>query len=91
MVWVYHMLDQPLSILKNLKHSLKPGATVVILDPPDAEIDEEIKMDTGKFDPNRPTIKERIETGAAATGYKVVKILTFLPKDTIYILQVKDK
>lgn len=89
MVWVYHMLDQPLPILKNLKPSLKPGATLVILDPPDEEIDEEIKMEKGKLDPNRSTIKERIETGAAATGYKVVKILTFLPKDTIYILQVK--
>ena len=91
MVWVYHMLEQPLPILKNLKPSLKPGAMVVILDPPDEEIDEEIKMEKGKLDPNRPTIKERIETGAAATGYKVVKILTFLPKDTIYILQVKDQ
>ena len=42
MVWVYHMLDEPIPILKNLKPSLKPGATLVILDPPDTEIDEEI-------------------------------------------------
>jgi ubiquinone/menaquinone biosynthesis C-methylase UbiE len=91
MVWVFHMLEQPLPIMKNLRPSLKPGATVVILDPPDEEIDEEIKAMKGKLDPNRPTIKERIEQGAAAGGFELVKILTFLPKDSIYILKVKEK
>lgn len=91
MVWVFHMLEKPLPIMNNLRSSLKPGATVVILDPPDDEIDEEIKAMKGKLDPNRPTIKERIEQGAAAGGFELVKILTFLPKDSIYILKVKDK
>jgi SAM-dependent methyltransferase len=90
MVWVYHMLEQPIPLLKNLRSSLKPGATVVILDPPDEEIDEEIKELKGKIDPDRPTIKERIEEGGAEAGFELVRIETFLPKDAIYILKVKS-
>jgi len=90
MVWVYHMLEQPIPLLKNLKSSLKPGATVIILDPPDEEIDEEIKELKGKIDPDRPTIKERIEKGGAEAGFELVRMETFLPKDTIYILKVKN-
>ncbi len=88
MVWVYHMLEQPIPLMKNLKSSLKPGATVVILDPPDEEIDEEIRELKGKLDPDRPTIKERIEKGGAEAGFELVRIETFLPKDTIYILKL---
>lgn len=90
MVWVYHMLEKPIPLMKNLRSSLKPGATVVILDPPDEEIDEEIKELKGKLDPDRPTIKERIEKGGAEAGFELVRIETFLPKDTIYILKVKN-
>jgi len=90
MVWVYHMLDKPVPLLKNLKSSLKPGATLVILDPPDDEIDAEIKQMTGKLDPDRPAIKERIVNGGAEAGFELVRMETFLPKDTIYILKVKE-
>ena len=90
MVWVYHMLEKPVPLLKNLKPSLKPGATLVILDPPDEEIDDEIKHMGGTLDPDRPTIKERIEKGGAEAGFELVQTLTFLPKDTIYILKVKN-
>ncbi|MFC2161415.1 class I SAM-dependent methyltransferase [Acidobacteriota bacterium] len=91
MVWVYHMLEQPISLLKNLRTSLKKGATVVIIDPPDEEIDAEIKSMKGSLDPNRPTIKQRIENGASEAGFKIVRIETFLPKDGIYILELRDK
>jgi ubiquinone/menaquinone biosynthesis C-methylase UbiE len=90
MVWVYHMLDRPVPLLKNLKFGLKPGATLVILDPPDEEIDAEIKQMKGKLDPDRLTIKERIETGADEAGFELVRMETFLPKDTIYILKIKN-
>jgi SAM-dependent methyltransferase len=90
MVWVYHMLEQPIPLMKNLRTSLKPGATVVILDPPDDEIDAEMRELKGKLDPDRPTIKERIEKGGAEAGFELVRIETFLPKDTIYILKVKS-
>lgn len=90
MVWVYHMLEQPVPLLRNLKPSLKPGAIVVIIDPPDEEIDEEIKAEHGSLDPNRPTILERIEQGALAAGFYLDRVETFLPKDRIFILKVKD-
>lgn len=90
MVWVYHMLDQPIPLLKNLKPSLRPGATLVILDPPDSEIDEEIVMQGGELSPDRPTIRERIEKGAAEAGFELIRTETFLPKDVIYILRVKS-
>lgn len=89
MVWVYHMLDKPVPLLNNLQRSLKPGAALVILDPLDEEIDEEIKHMKGKLDPDRPTIKERIEKGATEAGFELVRMETFLPKDTIYILKIK--
>jgi len=91
MVWVYHMLDEPVPLMKNMKASLKPGATVVIIDPPDDEIDAEIKEMKGKLDPNRPTIKERIVKRMGEAGFELVREETFLPKDTIYILQAKKE
>ena len=87
MVWVYHMLDKPVPILKNLKPSLKPGATLVLLEPPDYEIDEEMKHMGRKLDP--PTLKARIEKGAKESGFELVQVETFLPKDVLYILKVR--
>ena len=89
MVWVYHMLDKPDGLLKNLRPSLKPGATLVILDPPDKEIDEEFHVD--RSDPNVkiPKIRERVEKSAAAAGFELVKVETFLPEDIIFILRAK--
>jgi SAM-dependent methyltransferase len=91
MVWVYHMLEDPVPLMKNMKASLKPGATVVILDPPDDEIDAEIKDQKGKLDPDRLTIKERIVKGMEEAGFVLAREETFLPMDTIYILKEKDQ
>lgn len=87
MVLVYHMLDNPDELLRNLKHSLKPGARLVILDPHDEEIDREFGIDRSSAGSNSPTIKERIGKTAKATGYDLVKIETFLPHDYIFILK----
>ncbi len=89
MVWVYHMLDEPVPLMKKMKDSMKPGATVVIIDPPDDEIDAEIKEMKGKLDPDRLTIKERIVKGMGEAGFELVREETFLPMDTIYILKMK--
>ncbi|MFC1725712.1 class I SAM-dependent methyltransferase [candidate division KSB1 bacterium] len=90
MVWVYHMLEKPVPLMKNLKDSLKPGATVVILDPPDDEIVRELKDMGKKIDPDRLTISERIKKECAEAGFELVRVDSFLPKDDIYILKVKD-
>ncbi len=89
MVWVYHMIDKPDPLLTALKKSLKPGAMLVIVDPIDSEIDNEFKID--RKDPNNkiPTIKERVEKSAKASGFEIVKVETFLPKDYIFILKQK--
>ena len=46
MVLVYHMLENPDNLLKNLKKSLKPDATLAILDPHDELIDREFGNDS---------------------------------------------
>ncbi|MDH4272646.1 MAG: hypothetical protein OEW18_11810, partial [Candidatus Aminicenantes bacterium] len=61
-----------------------------ILDPPDKEIDEEFHIDRSKPDVTAPTIRERVERSAAAAGFELVRVETFLPKDLIFILRPKD-
>ena len=90
MVWVYHMLDKPDELLKKLRPSLKPGALLVILDPMDDEIDEEFHIDRSKPGVTIPTIKERIEMSARESGFELIRIETFLPKDYIFILKTRD-
>jgi len=89
MVWVYHMLDKPDNLLKNLLPSLKPGAVLAILDPIDSEIDAEFHIDRNKAGVSIPKIKERIEKSAKEAGFELVKVETFLPKDYIFILRPK--
>jgi SAM-dependent methyltransferase len=89
MVWVFHGLDKPGPLFKNLKSGLKPGAPFVILDPIDSEIDMEQEFAGIEIDPDRLTIKERVEKAAEEAGFEIIKVETFLPKDYIFILQVK--
>ena len=72
-----------------MKKSLKPGATVVIVDPHDDEIVEELKSMGKKIEPDRLTIGERIKKECEEAGYELTNVLTFLPGDDIYILKVK--
>jgi len=87
MVLVYHMLENPDILLENIKKSLKPGGTLVILDPSDKEIDREFGIDRSKPDVKVPTIRERIDKSARAAGYEVIRVETFLPSDLIFILE----
>lgn len=77
----YHHLTHPVALLRNLVPSLKPGATLVILDP---AYDR-----TGDKDSDRPTTRERVEAEAAEAGYELVAIDASLPRDNIFILRVK--
>jgi ubiquinone/menaquinone biosynthesis C-methylase UbiE len=89
MVWVYHMLDSPVPVLKSLGPSLKPGATVVILDPVPEEVEEEFKgaPATAKF--TVPT-REHVERDARLAGFELVtSMIGFLEKDNIFILRKK--
>jgi ubiquinone/menaquinone biosynthesis C-methylase UbiE len=91
MVWVFHGLDKPGPLFKNLKSGLKPGAPLVVVDPIDSEIDMEREFAGEEIDAERLTIKERVEKAAEESGFEVVRIETFLPKDYIFILQVKNR
>ncbi len=90
MVWVFHGLDKPGPLFKNIKSYLKPDAPLVIVDPVDSEIDLEREFMGEKIDANRPTIKERVEKAAEEGGFELVRIETFLPLDYIFVLQVKN-
>ena len=91
MVWVFHGLDKPSPLFRNLIPALKPGAPLVIVDPVDSEIDLEREFAGEEIPPDRPTIKQRVETAAEEAGFELVKVEDFLPLDYIFILTVKDR
>lgn len=93
MVYVYHHLSKPDDLLKNLKHSLKPGAILAIVEMRDSELDKELHIDRSKPDPRLPPIIDRIERSAKASGYDLVRTETFIDDDYIFILkdQVHDQ
>jgi len=82
MTWVYHHLEHPVTLLRNLIPSLKPGGTVVIVDP------DPIKNRGGKSPENRSP--DQIRRDAAAAGFEVVRIETFLKLDNLYVLKVRS-
>ncbi|MDD8025143.1 MAG: class I SAM-dependent methyltransferase [Acidobacteriota bacterium] len=82
MVLTYHHLAEPVALLKNLIPSLKPGATVVVVDPDPAK-------DLGR-PASEYTSREKIEREAAAAGFEIARVETFLPKDGLFILKLKN-
>jgi ubiquinone/menaquinone biosynthesis C-methylase UbiE len=79
MVRTYHELEQPGPLLASLKASLKPGASVVIVD-----------LDTDKTrhsDAKSRTDEASIRSAARSAGYEVVAVHTFLVEDTIFVLR----
>jgi ubiquinone/menaquinone biosynthesis C-methylase UbiE len=81
MVLTYHHLSEPVALLKNLIPSLKPGATVVVIDP-------DPEKEKGN-PPSEYTPKEKIEREAGEAGFELVRIETFLEKDSLFILRPK--
>jgi SAM-dependent methyltransferase len=83
MVLTYHHLARPVDLMKNLLPSLKPGATVVVIDPDPAK------------DPGEPqseyTPREKIEREAAEAGFVIDRVETFLPRDGLFILKAKGQ
>jgi len=84
MILTYHHLAKPVELLKNLVPSLKPGATVVVIDP------DPVK-DHDRRDGYESTTREEIEPVAEAAGFEIARIETFLARDTIFILKAKTK
>jgi SAM-dependent methyltransferase len=82
MILTYHHLARPVELLKNLAPSLKPGATVAIVDPDPVR--------SGNTDPDESISPERMSREAAEAGYEVVRVETFLRRDNIFILRLKQ-
>ena len=82
MILTYHHLAKPVALLKNLIPCLKPGATVVVVDP-DPEKD---KDRWGR----ESTSEEKMRKEAGEAGLELVRVETFLEKDNIFILRAKS-
>lgn len=94
MVWVYHMPEHPVTILKNIVPALKPGATIVMVEPIPSDIEAEIKMVTSHR--GKPPADIHVVTPtslaahAASAGLEVVEAMEgFLERDNIYVLRKK--
>ena len=81
MVWTYHFLDQPITMLMKLLPTLKPGGTIVLVEP------DPIRGPGGSDHGISP---ERMRRDAAQAGFEVVRIEDFLPEDLIFILKIRD-
>jgi ubiquinone/menaquinone biosynthesis C-methylase UbiE len=77
----FHDLEKPVELLNNLLPSLKPGATVIIMD-----------RDPEKFsDPWRHFLtKEEILAKISASRLVLDRMETFLPHHGLYILRPKE-
>ena len=91
MVWTLHHIDEPAPLLRNLRPSLKTGASLVIVEPKDSEIDNEKAAFGVEVESDRATVRERIEKAAGEAGFelKLIQLESFLPRDDIYILNAR--
>lgn len=81
MVYVLHMLEKPLEFMENLQKYIKPETRLVI-----------IERNTNTERAHYPAFmtKKQILDLIEKTDYKLERILTFLPRDAIYIYKIKD-
>jgi len=79
MINVYHHLDKPVELIKNLIPTLKPDGTLVIV--------EHDPVKSGYR--TESTSKEQLVKQANQAGYKLVRMETFLARDNIYFLKKK--
>ncbi len=80
MVWTYHFMDQPVAVLKNLLPALKPGGTVVLVEP------DPVRGPGGSDHGISP---ERLRKEAAQAGFELIRTETFLPEDLFFVLRAK--
>ena len=89
MVYVLHHLDKPVEFLRNIVPSLKPDATVVLLERDPDKWPAGSKSGHRQYDPSRHDfmpnhiVLRRIEE----TGYDLVKTETFLERDNVYVIR----
>ena len=81
MINVYHHLEKPVELTKNLIPTLKPEGMLVI-----------VEHDPGKTGrTSHTTPKEVLIEQVDQAGFELVKIETFLPEDNIYFFHPKKR
>jgi ubiquinone/menaquinone biosynthesis C-methylase UbiE len=90
MVWVYHMVEDPVPLLRSFGTSLKPGAKVAMVEPVPEEIEQELQEVTasGATDIHVNVLtKESVEAYARQAGFRLNRTMDdLLEMDIIYIL-----
>ena len=79
MINVYHHLEKPVELVRNLAPTLKPEGVLVIV--------EHCPEKTGWS--SEATSKEKLVEQAGQAGFELIKIDTFLERDNIYFLRPK--
>lgn len=82
LVWTYHFIDRPVALLKNLPQTLKPGGTVVLVEP---------DPEQSPGGPDHGISADRMRREAEEAGFELVRAETFLPEDIIFILHLKKQ
>jgi ubiquinone/menaquinone biosynthesis C-methylase UbiE len=82
MINTYHHLDKPVELMKNIIPSLKPDGRLVIIEHDPVKV-----PDAG----SHSTAKDVLLDQAKQAGFELVKIMTFLKRDNIYVLRVKNR
>lgn len=76
----YHHLDKPIELMRNIIPGLKPGGRLVIIE------HDPVKVPSAG---SHATNKDVLLKQAKQAGFELEKLITFLKRDNIYVLQVK--
>jgi hypothetical protein len=82
MINVYHHLDMPVALVRNIIPSLKVTGILAIVDADPAK---------SGYGSNHSTPKEEILAQLDEAGYELIRVETFLPDDNIYICRPKQQ
>ena len=80
MINVYHHLEKPVELVRNLAPTLKPEGVLVIV--------EHSPEKTGSS--SHSTLQEKLVKQAGQAGFELIKIETFLSSDNIYFFRPKQ-
>ena len=82
MMLAFHDFTEPVQWMKNVVPSLKPGASLVIVD----RDPEKVVRDRQHF-----KTKEEIIATMAKTDFQLLRVETFLPRDNIYVFSLTNE
>ncbi len=81
MINTYHHLDKKVELMKNIIPSLNPDGRLVIIEHDPVKV-----SDAG----SHATAKDALIDQAKKAGFELVRMMTFLERDNIYIFQVQS-